>query len=198
MTQENDDERNVLPFPEPSIPDGADALVPAVEALLFSAGEPVRLTELAEALGLESAVLVRGALVLLQRALQNRERGLDLAETAGGWQLRTDARFASEVAKLRGARPQPLSQAALEALSVIAYEQPATRADVERVRGVSSGGVIRSLIDKGLLRVAGRREEPGRPLLYRTTPAFLELFALNSLEDMPTLSERERLEDDGG
>lgn len=198
MSQETDDERNVLPFPEPSIPEGADELVPAVEALLFSAGEPVRLTELTEALGLESAVLARGALVLLQRALQHRERGLDLVETAGGWQLRTDARFASEVAKLRGARPQPLSQAALEALSVIAYEQPATRADVERVRGVSSGGVIRSLLDKGLLRVAGRREEPGRPLLYRTTPAFLELFALKSLEDMPTLSERERLEDDGG
>lgn len=164
-------------------------LVDALEALLFAAGDPVTEAQLRVALSDGSAEQVRAGLVELQ---QRREAsGVVLVEVAGGWQLRTAPRLAEVVAGFLGAKPQPLSSAALEVLSVVAYRQPVTRREIDELRGVGSGGVLRNLLDRGLVRSAGRRAEPGRPLEYRTTRSFLELFTLRGLEDLPTLRDVE-------
>lgn len=187
----------VLAFPstsEPLAPVGPDELQPALEALLFAAGEPVTVAELTDALGLLDPEVVREALHAL--ALARAGAGVRVVKVAGGWQLRTDARFADAVLRLRGGRPQTMSAAALETLSIVAYRQPATRSDVDELRGVNSGGVLKTLLDKGYLRVVGRRDEPGRPLEYGTTPLFLELFELDGLDALPTLADREELAGD--
>lgn len=182
---------NVFQFPGGDPPVVERELEPLLEALLFAAGEPVTITELATAIGEVPPAEVRAALhELAQRAVG---RGIRVVKVAGGWQMRTDPRFADEVMRLRGGRPQKMSQAALEALAVVAYRQPVTRSDIEAVRGVGSGGVVKTLLDKGWIRVVGRRKEPGRPLEYGTTPLFLEMFALSGLDALPTLAEREEL-----
>lgn len=183
---------NVLAFPGPRDLDPESA-VDAVEALLFAAGDVVTDKEIAEALELEPGV-VRDALV----ALRDREGGgLRVVEVARGWQMRSDARFAEPIRRLRGGRPQVMSKAALEALAIVAYRQPVTRAEIDELRGVNSGGVLKALLDKGYVKVAGRRDEPGRPLEYATTPLFLEMFELSGLEALPTLAEREAFDDEG-
>jgi segregation and condensation protein B len=193
----SDEGGSILPFPgRPPGPE-AEALVGALEAMLFAVGEPVRVKDLAEALDVEPGA-VRAGLSALGARLGEGERGLVLHEVAGGWQLRTHPRYAQPVGRLKGARPQKLSRAALEVLSVVAYEQPATKGDVDRVRGVDSGAVLRALLDRGLIRAAGRREEPGRPLQYATTPAFMEMFSLPSLDALPTLKERAELDEGDG
>lgn len=191
---------NVVAFP--GVEDGAPGgerpvdpswVVAGVEALLFAAGEPVGVAELADALELTDVAPVREALATL--AADRAAAGVRPVEVAGGWQLRTDSRFGEAAVRLRGGRPQTMSKAALEALAIVAYRQPVTRSEVDAVRGVNSGGVLKTLLDKGYLRVVGRREEPGRPLEYGTTPLFLEVFSLRSLDDLPTLAEREDLAD---
>lgn len=190
---------NVLTFPGatppepqgPAEPPKPDELLMALEALLFSAGEPVTATELASALGEVDAIAVRDALRELEQ--KTADHGVRVVQIAGGWQMRTDARFADAIVRLRGGRPLMMSRAALETLSVVAYRQPVTRQEIDDIRGVSSGGVVKTLIDKGYLRVIGRREEPGRPLEYGTTPTFLEMFELSGLDDLPTLAERAEL-----
>lgn len=175
--------------------DRAQALIPALEALLFAAGQPATARALAGALPDADVTEVRVALGLFQERLSRDDRGVELVEVAGGWQLRTDPRFAGPVLALMGGTPARLSPAALEVLAIVAYRQPATRGQVEALRGVASGGVLRTLIDRGLLRVCGRRDEPGRPLEYATTRRFLEVFSLPDLGDLPTLAERDDLDD---
>lgn len=176
-------------------PDRADiplALVAAVEALLFASGDPIATRELARVLDVDPGE-VRAALATLQDRHRGEGAGLRLVRVASGWQLRTAPELAAVVLALRGARPARISRAALEVLAVVAYEQPVTRHEIERLRGVDSGGVLKTLLDKGLVRVGGRRDEPGRPLEYRTAPAFLEMFSLASLDGLPTLQERAEL-----
>lgn len=189
---------NVVTLPRQVAPedDGAGStlggeLTDALEALLFAAGEPVTIPELADALELTDHEAVREGLHAL--ALQGVGRGLRVVKVAGGWQLRTDPRFADAILRLRGSRPQTMSQAALEVLAIVAYRQPVTRSEVDEVRGVGSGGVLKTLLDKGYLRVSGRRDEPGRPLEYGTTALFLEMFELAGLAQLPTLAERAEL-----
>jgi segregation and condensation protein B len=112
---------------------------------------------------------------------------------AGGYQVRTLAEHASYLQRLQPVRPFRLSQAALETLAIAAYRQPVTRAEVEYVRGVDAGAVLRSLLERKLLRIAGHREVAGRPLLYATTRRFLEVFGLARLEDLPTLRDIEEI-----
>lgn len=188
----------VLPFPGGAeSPEHARVhrLVPALEALLFAAGGPVTARALAASLDDARPDEVREALVLLRARCARSDRGLELVEVAGGWQLRTDPRFAASVLNLLGETPAKLSRAALEVLAVVAYRQPVTRAEIEALRGVHSGGVVRGLLERGLLRVSGRRDEPGRPLEYATTRTFLEVFSLPDLRALPTLTEREDLDD---
>lgn len=171
-------------------------LLAAVEALLFAAGAPVGLVALCDALDDADPAEVRDALTALAARYEHDAHGLTLDAVAGGWQLRTQARFAAIVQRLRGGKPQKLSPAALETLSVVAYRQPVTRSEIEEVRGVDAGGVLKVLLERGIVRVAGRRDEPGRPLEYATTDAFLALFGLPSLSALPTLREREELVSD--
>src|SRR4030067_2141907 len=114
-----------------------------------------------------------------------------MIEVAGGYQFRTKPRWAVGVNRLKKAKAVKLSRSALETLAIIAYRQPIIRPEIEKIRGVDSGWVLRTILEKGLIRIVSRRDIPGRPIVYRTTKAFLELFNLNTLSDLPTLKEIE-------
>jgi len=157
----------------------------AVEALLFVAAEPVAPAQLAAALELSPAA-VETALKELEEALLTR--GLRLQRFAGRVQLTTAPELAEAIERFLGLEvTSRLSRAALEALAVIAYQQPVTRPQVDAVRGVNSDGVMKSLLSKGLIHEMGRTDGPGRPILYGTSPYFLQHFGLNSLTEMPPL-----------
>lgn len=168
----------------------------AVEALLLAADGPVMEHELDRWLGLPGLAAVRDALQGIQDRLRRGYGGIRLVQVAKGWQLRTDVRFAPWVAAMRGGRPVKLSRAALETLTIVAYRQPVTRTEVEDLRGCDSGGVLRMLCERGLVAVTGRKDAPGRPLLYGTTPEFLAMFSLRDLSDLPTLRDLRELRQD--
>lgn len=172
-----------------------EQLVRALEALLFAADRPLDLEMLAHLLGdgvdldaLEAAILRLG------ERYDPSCSGVVLVRVAGGFQLRTAPQLGELVARLRSARPMRLSRAALETLSIVAYRQPVSRSDVESLRGVDSSGVLRSLLELGLVRIVGRREGVGRPLIYGTDERFLSFFGLDSLESLPRLRELDELE----
>jgi len=164
-----------------------------VEALVLGAPEPVSARKIAEVVpGLEPEDAV-AIVAELGREYEELGRAFEIWEVAGGYQLRTRPEYASYLRLLHRERPLRLSRAALETLAVVAYRQPVTRAEVEAVRGVEVDAVIRSLLERQLLRIAGHREVPGRPMLYATTKRFLEVFGLSELDDLPTLREMEEL-----
>ncbi|MAY81274.1 MAG: SMC-Scp complex subunit ScpB [Deltaproteobacteria bacterium] len=167
-----------------------------IEALLFSADGPLSENQLNQLLAEPGLSKVRDALYSVQDRFRRPGSGIRLVQVAKGWQLRTDMRTAKYVAAMRGEKPVKLSKAALETLSIIAYRQPVTRAEVEDLRGVDPGGIIRMLAERGLISVTGRKEEPGRPLLYGTTRDFLSLFGLRDLSDLPTLRDLRELQRD--
>jgi segregation and condensation protein B len=163
----------------------------AVEALLFAADKPVTPAQMARALprGI-NAREVRTQLKAIREELAEGERGFELMEIAGGWQLFTREKFAVYVAKLKKtAGGRKLSGSALETLAVVAYKQPVTRAEVERIRGVACGDMLRNLMEKRLVKITGRSPELGNPLLYGTTADFLNHFALGSLSELPRSAE---------
>jgi segregation and condensation protein B len=164
-----------------------------VEALVLGAPEPVSARKIAEVVpGLEPEDAV-AIVAELGREYEELGRAFEIWEVAGGYQLRTRPEYASYLRLLHREHPLRLSRAALETLAVVAYRQPVTRAEVEAVRGVEVDAVIRSLLERQLLRIAGHREVPGRPMLYATTKRFLEVFGLGELDDLPTLREMEEL-----
>jgi segregation and condensation protein B len=164
-------------------------LTSRVEALLFASGQALPAARVARALGVATdAVAV--ALTELVARWQVREGAIELVEIAGGWRFMTRPDYYEDVAALRGKPgPEKLSPAALETLAVVAYRQPITRAAVEAVRGVQAGPVLRLLIEHDLIKIAGRSEEPGHPLLYGTTRRFLDHFGLASLDKLPDLKD---------
>ncbi|GAB6875974.1 SMC-Scp complex subunit ScpB [Thermaerobacter litoralis] len=162
----------------------ADPIRGAVEALLFVAGEPLTPKRMAAILGVGEAV-VRQALEELAEACRAPGRGIELVEVAGGWQLVTRPEYSRAVEELLQPRRQALSRAALETLAIIAYRQPVTRAEIEAIRGVQSDAGLRALLERGLVREVGRKEGPGRPILYGTTPLFLQQFGLRDLSELP-------------
>ncbi len=167
-----------------------DELKGIIEALLFSAPTPLSGRKLAELSGAGDARVVRRIVEALGEDYDSQARAFTVEEVAGGYLLFTRPDFHPWVGKLhRREQEDTLSQAALEALAIVAYKQPITRAQIEDIRGVQSGYILRSLIEKSLVRVAGRSEELGRPLLYGTTAIFLELFGLPSLKELPKLGE---------
>ena len=175
----------------------------AIEAILFASGEPVDFQKLTDALGINEDELQTAA-DTLEKRLKETESGLRLLRLDESYQLCTRAEYADYIRKVLDLRKRtPLSQAAMEVLAVIAYNQPVTRAYVEQVRGVDCSGVISSLTEKGLLEERGRLELPGRPLLYGTTQNFLRCFTLRSLDDLPRIETPENeadntKESDGG
>jgi len=168
--------------------DGID-LKPILEGILFVSDSPVKLDTLAEILNEWDREALLDGIQRIKREYEEDSRGLELVEVAGGYQFRTKPQWAQWVNRLKKSKPVKLSQSALETLAIIAYRQPVIRPTIEVIRGVDSGWVIRSLLEKGLIRIVGRKEIPGRPLIYGTTKTFLELFNLNTLSDLPTLKE---------
>jgi segregation and condensation protein B len=168
-----------------------------VEALILGATEPVAAARLADVVPGLDAARARALVEELRHEYEREGRAFEIWEVAGGYRIRTRQDFAPYLRQLQKERPLRLSRAALETLSVVAYKQPATRAEIEHVRGVDAGPILRSLLDRKLLRIAGHREVPGRPLLYATTRRFLEVFGLARLEDLPTLREIDRLVAEG-
>jgi segregation and condensation protein B len=164
-----------------------------VEALVLAAGEPLAPARIAQAVPGLTAAGARELALELRADYERDARGFELAEVAGGFQLRTRAELAEFVQRLEDERPARLSRAALETLAVVAYRQPVTRGEIEQVRGVDCGPVLRSLLERHLLRIAGHRDVPGRPMLYGTTRRFLEVFGLASLEDLPSLRDLDEL-----
>lgn len=164
----------------------------ALEAVLFASGEPVEIPRLAEALQIDHDT-VRRLADLLTEAYDKRDSGLQLLTLDGTLQLTTRSQYAEQIrAALEVKRNAPLSNAALETLTIIAYNQPVTKGFVERVRGVDSSSVVNTLAERGLLEEAGRIEIPGRPVTYRTTAQFLRCFGLHSLADLPPLPNAEQ------
>jgi segregation and condensation protein B len=162
------------------------SLAAQLEALLFVATAPVTVPQLAAALDVSASVVERG-LNDLEEAL--RGRGLRLQRHAGRLQLTTAPELASLVERFLGLEATShLSRAALETLAIIAYQQPCTRPQVDAIRGVNSDSMMKSLLSKGLIQEAGRAEGPGRPILYATSPEFLQHFGLNSLSELPPLA----------
>jgi segregation and condensation protein B len=160
-------------------------LLGQIEALLFVANEPLPARRIADLLG-EEASQVRAALGALRSRHGGDGSGVRLAEIAGGWRLLTRPEHADAIAALAGKRaPDRLSPAALETLAIIAYKQPVGRAEIERIRGVGVGPILRHLLEIDLIKVAGREEGLGRALLYGTTRAFLDRFGLKSVKDLP-------------
>src|SRR6266581_4951021 len=175
-----------------------------VEALLFSAQKPLSIRELAAVIkgaGAEDdlspnefanvkAAEIAAAIEQLKIEYIQEHRAFQIIEKAEGWQLATDSAFAPWVRQLfPGPKPTRLTAPALETLSIIAYRQPITRADVEAVRGVTIEGVLQNLMERGLVKISGRAELPGRPLLYETTQFFLEHFGLRNLHELPNAEE---------
>jgi segregation and condensation protein B len=159
-----------------------------IEALLLTAGRALSESKLAEMLGLEagSAASIAEAIERLNAGYQDSARAFRAQRVAGGWQLYTLPELAPLVARLSGDHHDSrLSQAALETLSIIAYRQPIMRAEVEAIRGVASGEMLRALLERRMIRIAGRAEQPGRPMLYGTTPQFLKVFGLPGLDALP-------------
>jgi segregation and condensation protein B len=164
-----------------------------VEALVFGAPEPVSAQKIADVVPGLSAEDAPELVAELGRDYEEQGRAFEVWEVAGGYQLRTRPEYAAYLRLLHRERPLRLSRAALETLAVVAYRQPVTRAEVEAVRGVEADAVIRNLLERQLVRIAGHREVPGRPMLYATTKRFLEVFGLGRIEDLPTLREMEEL-----
>ncbi len=157
-----------------------------VEAVLFSSDSALSMEKLEQIFAVDREEL-RLVLQQLKHECQLDGRGVVLKEVAGGFQLRTRPEYAHWIMQLRRTRYMNLSRAATETLAIIAYRQPVTRAEIEALRGVDAGGIVRALLEKDLVRVAGKKDAPGRPLVYATSTRFLEVFGLNSLKDLPSL-----------
>jgi segregation and condensation protein B len=165
-------------------------LAKLLEAALFASARPVPSDELAALDPEATPAVVEAALNELREHYEADGHGVELAELAGGWQILTRSEYTEAIERAQlAARPQRLSAAALETLAIIAYRQPIGRAEIEEIRGVGVGGVLKSLHERGLIDVVGRGEGIGRPLLYGTTPLFLEHFALRHLEELPRADE---------
>ena len=158
-----------------------------LEALIFISDTPVTFDRLRDLLSEWDGGIIREALKSLMEEYRSRESGLYIAEVSGGYQIRTRETVRDWVRRFRKERPFSLSRAALETLAIIAYRQPIMKAEIEKIRGVDSSGTLRNLLEKNLVRVAGRKDVPGKPIIYGTTRKFLELFHLRDLSELPTL-----------
>lgn len=182
-----------------------ERLEAVLESLLFVSDRPVTVVRLLELLEEGSGRTKDGpplyqasGVVRALRAIAARQenRGIELHEVAGGWQMRTASLSAPWVQRQLRQKPQRLTRAQVETLSIVAYRQPVTRPEIDDVRGVDSGGALKTLLDRRLVRILGKREEAGRPLLYGTTREFLEFFNLKDLKELPTLREYYELNDE--
>jgi segregation and condensation protein B len=161
-----------------------------VEALLFVSGEPLAASDIASHLGFERETIERW-LEELVKIYDRRDGGIRVVRIAGGYQMATLPELAEDVGRFLAAPTgkNRLSKAAMETVAIIAYRQPITQAEIEAIRGVNTDGVVGTLVDRELVAAMGRKDVPGRPILYGTTPQFLHYFGMNSLHDLPPLED---------
>jgi len=164
-----------------------------LEALIFVSDHPIKANDLAKSAS-ASSKLVRELLIELKAEYERR--GIQLDEVAGAWIFRSNVAYAPFVRDLAKQKPVRLTRAQVETLAIMAYRQPITRPEIDDIRGVDCGPVLKLLLERDLVRILGRKDEPGRPMLYGTTSAFLEFFGLKSLKDLPTLREFTELNED--
>ncbi|OGX13665.1 MAG: SMC-Scp complex subunit ScpB [Nitrospirae bacterium RIFCSPLOWO2_12_FULL_63_8] len=165
-----------------------------LESLLFVSAEPIPLERLMVALGTVSKSELRHALQSLREDFDREGRGLQMVELAGGYQIVTRAEHAPWIKRLAKAKASPkLSRSAMESLAIIAYKQPIVRAEIEQIRGVEVSGVLRTLLERKLIRMVGRKDVPGRPIMYGSTKLFLQQFGLSDLSQLPPLREFKEL-----
>jgi len=161
-----------------------------IEAALLTTDRPLPTGKLSEILGKVAGKSITGAIELLNKAYDKSKRSFRIEQVAGGWQVMTLPEFSEVLSSLHKTRAQTrLSPAAMETLAIIAYRQPILRAEIEAIRGVACGEVLRSLMERRLVKIAGRSDELGRPMLYGTTAQFLEVFGLSNLKDLPKVEE---------
>ena len=166
-----------------------DNLKVIIESLLFVAESPLSVDKIKSILEVEDRKTIRSALARLAEEYESEKRGFLLSEVAGGYQFRTRPEYRNWTRRLKQTRPARLSRAAMESVAIIAYKQPVLRSDIELLRGVDSGGILRTLLEWGIIRVLGRKDLPGRPMVYGTNKRFLELFDLKDLGDLPSLKD---------
>ncbi len=162
------------------------AIKPIIESLLFVSDHPLNVDQIKKALPEATKEEIQSVLNEIKDEFAKRQGGFFLQQVAGGYQFRTPAEHKEWVQRLLQPSPARLSQAALETLAIIAYRQPVMRSEIEHIRGVNAGHTLRLLLERKLVRILGRSELPGRPLVYGTTRKFLETFNLNDLKDLPT------------
>lgn len=163
-----------------------------VEALLFVSEKPISLNQFKEILGSNDIEenTVKPVIEELKAEYLKDKRAFSIIEIAGGFQLATDSEFAPWIKKLfQRAREEHLSRPSLETLAIVAYKQPVSRVDIEHIRGVDTGGVLKTLLEKGLIKILGRKDTPGRPIIYGTTKEFLQYFGLNNISQLPKMEE---------
>ena len=170
-----------------------DELLQAVTALIHASPEPISERKIASLLEGPEPARVRAAIETLKQRLEASGLPLELRSIAGGWQILTAARLGEVVRRLfQDRKTERISPAALETLAVVAYRQPVTKAEIESIRGVQAGPILRSLVERGLVRVVGRADVPGHPLQYGTSKEFLDRFGLSGIDDLPRDSELAR------
>ncbi|HUF42741.1 MAG TPA: SMC-Scp complex subunit ScpB [Verrucomicrobiae bacterium] len=170
-----------------------DEIKSIIESLLFVAEGPQSVQRFCEVLDGVERNLICEIFAELRQELEEGSRGIRLVEVAGGYQLRTAKANADWVKQFLGGRPARMGRATLETLAIIAYRQPITRAEIEAIRGVDVDGVVTTLLERDLIRAVARKDVPGRPFLYGTTPEFLQFFNLKDLSQLPTLKEMEEI-----
>jgi segregation and condensation protein B len=173
--------------PEVPLPDDEARIESILESLLFAADRPLTVADFKRLLDDPNGTRLGSLLERLRE--RHAATGIQLVQVAGAWQLRTHPANGAWVAKLVAGRPQRLSRAMMETLAIVAYRQPITRPEVDEIRGVDCGPVLRTLLERGLVRAIGKKEEVGRPILYGTTPDFLKTFSMRDLTELPTLRE---------
>ena len=166
-----------------------------IESLLFVSETPLTINRIQKVLEQADIKEIHEALTALAAEYETRKGGFLLREVAGGYHIRSRPEYREWIKRLIQRTPLRLSKAALETLAIIAYKQPVIRSDIEHIRGVDCGGILRMLLERKLIRVLGRKQIPGRPLIYSTTKQFLEVFDLKDLKDLPTPDEIESLGD---
>ncbi len=190
----NDSETQTTPMPTNLSP---EELAAAMESVIFVAEGPISLKALAllfDEAGVSGSDVAAALDTVRARYRDDPARGIELREVAGGLQFRTKPHLAGWIQKLNIPKPARLSQPSLEALSIIAYRQPIVRSEIEDIRGVDSGQVLKTLLERDLIRIIGKRDDPGSPLIYATTEKFMSVFNLKNLEDLPSLKDVQELE----
>ena len=168
-----------------------------VESIVFVSDSPLTLDRLCSILEEFEREEIREAIAAVTAECRENGRGVELVLVAGGYQFRSRPELADYIRRLKRVKPARFSPSSLETLAIIAYRQPVTRAEIEYLRGVDSGGILKSLLDKKLIRIIGKKDIPGKPLIYGTTKEFMETFSLKDLASLPTLREIEELAESG-